>query len=396
MPGAVLIALKDLRQRVRDRSALVMGILVPFVLAAILAAALGSPGGNNLRFTYGVVDEDRADLSKAFQDTLSDLDFVKLVRFDSRQEVLKEAEAGAIAAAFVFPPGFSSSVGVGGGATLEVLENPESGIGSAVARSLAGSFAAELRAVQLSVATAVAGSGAIPDPGELAALAQQAMQVPRPVLLEQARVGGRSVRPSTFFASGMAVFFLFFTVAFGVRSLLEERQEGTLARLLAGPVPTWAIPVGKALATLVVGLVSMVVLVTASTVLLGARWGDPLGVGVLIVAGVVAAMSLTALVATFARTPEQAEGYSTAVSVVLGLFGGTFFPLSQGPDLMARLSLLTPHAWLMRGFRDLSARPVDVTAVLPSVWALLVFTVVTGTFTLLRARALIGRPGGRR
>ena len=34
----------------------------------------------------------------------------------------------------------------------------------------------------------------------------------------------------------MAVFFLFFTVQFGVTSLLEERNDGTLARLLAAPI----------------------------------------------------------------------------------------------------------------------------------------------------------------
>jgi ABC-2 type transport system permease protein len=194
----------------------------------------------------------------------------------------------------------------------------------------------------------------------------------------------------------MAVFFLFFTVAFGVRSLLEERQQGTLARLLAGPIPAWAIPAGKALASFAIGLVSMVLLVASSILLLGARWGDPLGVALLIVAGVVAAMSLTALVATFARTRDQAEGYSTAVSVVLGLFGGTFFPLSQAPDLMAKLSLLTPHAWLMRGFRDLAARPVDIGAVLPSVAALLAFSVATGALAVLRGRTLMDPGGGHR
>ena len=41
---------------------------------------------------------------------------------------------------------------------------------------------------------------------------------------------------TTYYAAGMAVFFLFFTVQFGVASLLEERKEGTLSRLLAAPI----------------------------------------------------------------------------------------------------------------------------------------------------------------
>ena len=49
----------------------------------------------------------------------------------------------------------------------------------------------------------------------------------------------------SFFAAGMAVFFLFFTVQFGVTSLLEERNDGTLARLLAAPISRASILGGK-------------------------------------------------------------------------------------------------------------------------------------------------------
>ena len=41
---------------------------------------------------------------------------------------------------------------------------------------------------------------------------------------------------ATFYAAGMAVFFLFFTVQFGVSSILDERRDGTLARMLVAPV----------------------------------------------------------------------------------------------------------------------------------------------------------------
>ena len=38
------------------------------------------------------------------------------------------------------------------------------------------------------------------------------------------------------YAAGMAVFFLFFTVQFGVTSVLDERRDGTLARMFAAPI----------------------------------------------------------------------------------------------------------------------------------------------------------------
>ena len=43
------------------------------------------------------------------------------------------------------------------------------------------------------------------------------------------------------------------------------------------------------------------------------------------------------------------------VALTLAVFGGSFFPMSQAPEAMAPLSLLTPHAWFLRGINDLAA-----------------------------------------
>ena len=53
----------------------------------------------------------------------------------------------------------------------------------------------------------------------------------------------------------MAVFFLFFTVQFGVASILDERRDGTLARMLAAPIRRSSVLGGKLLTSLVLGIV---------------------------------------------------------------------------------------------------------------------------------------------
>ena len=110
---------------------------------------------------------------------------------------------------------------------------------------------------------------------------------------------------------------------------------------------------GKALASLVVGLVSTVLLVLATTWLLQAEWGDPLGVALLIVGGVLAAVGVTALVATYAKTTAQAGAMVSIVAVVGGLLGGTFFPISQA-GLLGSVRFLSPQGWLMEGFQKLA------------------------------------------
>ena len=61
-----------------------------------------------------------------------------------------------------------------------------------------------------------------------------------------------------------------------------------------------------------------------------------------------------ALVATLARTPDQAQAWQSMVALVLGMLGGTFFPVAQAGGLLAALSLATPQAWFLRGIENLA------------------------------------------
>jgi ABC-2 type transport system permease protein len=185
----------------------------------------------------------------------------------------------------------------------------------------------------------------------------------------------------------MAVFFLFFTVQFGVIGLLEEERDGTLARLLAAPIGRTSVVGGKALLSFALGVISMTVLVVATQLLMGASWGAPLGVFLLIVTGVLSAVAIMGLVASVAKTPEGAGNLGSIIAVTLGLLGGVFFPIGQGDDFLSKLTYLTPHAWFMRGLGDL-AGGAEWTAALPAAGAITVFALVFGVsaWVLLRRR----------
>lgn len=387
MRRALVIAAKDLRLRIRDRSAFIIGFLVPFGLAGIFSLTLADVDEEgDIQVAYTVVDLDGGHLAGGFVDLLGSLDFVELGEASTVAEAERLADGGEVDAAFVLPEGFSDSVGAGRGGEIRVLVDPRSDVGGLVARSLARSFAGDLDAVTLSVATALA-SGAPPE--EAQGLAERAGAVPPAARLDRDAAESRTLSTTGFFAIGMAVFFVFFTVEFGVRSLLDERQDGTLARLLVAPLrPAWIVA-GKVLSGFVVGVVSMGALVIATGAFLGAEWGNPVGVILLVLFGVASAVAVTALVATLAKTPQQAGGYTSLVTVVLGLIGGTFFPISQA-SFLGTVSLVAPQAWMMRGFLRIAGGG-EVAEVVPSLLALSVFVVVTGSAAVVRARSLMGR-----
>ena len=384
MAASLDIAAKDLRQRVRDRSAILLAIVVPLALAAIFSVLFG-PASTPRPFDYAVVDQDGGPIVEAFTgevlDFLESEEIVSVEAMDE-EEARQAVSDGDLDAAFVFPAGFSEAVQSERPVEVEVVGSVDSPTGTDVARSIARSYVADLNAARVAVA-AVAHQQAGTSEEELSAIAEQVATAPPPIALRDVSASAKVLDTKTYFAAGMAVFFLLFTVQFGVSSLIEERSDGTLARLLAAPVRRTSILAGKLLTSIVLGVVSLTVLVVGTTLLLGAKWGDPLGVALLILAGVLAGTGITSLVASFARTPEQAGSWQAVVAVTLGLLGGAFFPIQQSGSFMATASLVTPHAWFLRGLGSLVGEG-GVPEVLPAVAALLCFALVTGAIAMAR------------
>ena len=233
------------------------------------------------------------------------------------------------------------------------------------------------------------GAGGTASPAEMQELQAEASEQPMPARLVESSAGSRQFDSNTFFAAGISVFFLFFTAQFGAVSLLQERKEGTLARLLAAPVSRGAVMGAKAIYSFVIGVVSMVILIVASRFLMDASWGDPVAVTVVVLAAVFAAMGLQSLVATLATTDEQAAGYGAVVGVTLGLLGGTFFPITQGPGLIAKLATYRPTVGSCGRSVSYRVEPEPLVDVLPAVGALVLFGVATGTVALARSRSLV-------
>jgi ABC-2 type transport system permease protein len=385
LPGrgvAVTIAEKDLRQRLRARTAILIGVLLPFALASILSLTLGDAAEGDLDLRIGLVDLDGGAAADGFEEALRSADIGAVQELPDRPAAERRAEEGDLDAAFVLPQGLSSSATTGRGGSIEVIGSPDSELGPLVATSFARSYAARLDGVAVAVGTAATDPDAAPE------LAGEAARMEPAAVLDRSVTQEEGVNPSTFTAIGMAVFFLFFTVEFGVRSVIEEREGGTLARLMAAPIAPSAVLIGKGLASFSVGALSTGLLVVATTLMLDADWGPPLGVIVLVLAGVATAVAVTSFVATFAKTSAQAGSFASVVAVVGGLLGGTFFPISQAPGLLASARFLSPQGWLMEGFAELATGDGLADAA-PALAGTLAIGLVFGTLAWFRARRLL-------
>jgi ABC-2 type transport system permease protein len=382
--GALLIARRILVQRIRDRSAILFAVVTPLGLA--LAFSVLIPNDFQTFHTrFVIVDHDGGASSAHLIDDafgavasagIADVD---VIQTDAEARAI--LDAGNAGAMVVIPAGFSAAISSGTPTEIRLLGGQFPG-SFEVARAIVDRFATEADGAQLMVVTATAGGGGpTAVQGAMAALGK-----PAPISEVEDQTPSRQAGRATFYAAAMAIMFVFFATQYGALAIHSDRQNGTLTRFLAAPVAPGSMLFGAALASFVLGAVAMSVLIVGTTVLVHATWGPPPLVASLVAAGVIAATGISLIVATFARTPQQAGALNSIVALSLAALGGVFLPLSQAPSSIVILSQITPHAWFLRGIDTLSDPAATFTDISPSILVLLAIGVGLGAIGLARAR----------
>ena len=385
MRTILLIATKDLKNRLRDRSFFIMAILAPLVLAFVLSSVGGDAFSEGSFAPSYVVVDATGELGPGLVETLADagLEDVSLV---ATPALGREAvDDGTADAAIIMDKAFNAGL-TDTAQQLEIVvyANPDSPIARSVAESVAEAIASGISGSRLSLTAYVAAGNFLTS--EVIAAASAATPL---VTVDNLVAEGRILDGVTFLSVGMSIFFLFFSVQGGVIEILEERRDGTFARLLAAPVSRAAVMIGKLSSAALTGFFSVGVLVVATSLLLGADWGPVFGIVGLAFGAVASAMGVGALVATFSKNVEQAQQFSGIVGTVMGLLGGSFFPVAQGPTALRVLSKLTPHAWVMEGFSG-SAGLGRASEALPAIGVLSLIGLAFGLVAYLRRSRLTG------
>lgn len=169
--------------------------------------------------------------------------------------------------------------------------------------------------------------------------------------------------------SAQAVFFALFTASSSAATIMEERRNGTLQRIMVTPTSRITFMLGKLLGTYAQVLVQIVFLFIGFTLInsllkgqLSLLWGDSwLLIILLMLATALGAAGVGMIAAAAGRTPEQGQIIGSIVALLMGVLGGAFFNLATLGDLeiLTRLSIVR---WGSEGFAKLAAGQTDIGA----------------------------------
>lgn len=201
-------------------------------------------------------------------------------------------------------------------------------------------------------------------------------------------VGKDIVNPGlTRSVGGWAIMFLLFTLTGAATSMFEEKQEGTLKRLLCMPVTRTQILISKYLYSMILGLIQLFVLFTFSWIIFGVQIFSNFGnLLIVMIASVAAAVSFGMLITSVAKTLQQASGYSTLFILVMSALGGSWFPVSLLPEWMRYASKATLTYWSVEAFLQVLWRQSNFSGVVYHILILISIALLVNLYALIRFR----------
>ncbi len=322
----------------------------------------------------------------------------------------REVDQGRAPAAVIIPANFSESIlpsGLAGASPsgvipversiIEIYANPAMPISSGIVRSIVDEILGQFMAGRVSAEvtiTRLINSGLLTPQqaliqGQLIgnrvgsqAAASELIMVRGEAAAEKSEAAFDWLR---FSAPSMAILFLMFTVTSAGRTILAEREWGTLPRMLVTPTSPAQVLSGKIAGVFLIGIAQMVILYLANLLVLRIDWGGPAAVLLLIVALSAAATSWGILVAAYAKTAAQAGAVGTAITLTFAALAGNFVPRTNLPVWLQKIGYISPNAWGLDGFSRLTSGGTlsDITGVILALWLM---AAVLFAFSLLAFR----------
>jgi ABC-2 type transport system permease protein len=162
--------------------------------------------------------------------------------------------------------------------------------------------------------------------------------------------------------AGTSVMMLLFSVAGIGGSLLDEKQEGMLKKLLCSPVPPNHILYGKLVYANIISIIQLIIMFLFAWLVFGLDILPYLPSIILMILAIAYACSgFGILLASFAKSRQQVQGFSTIIVLVMSGIGGSMIPIFLMPDIMQKMAVVSVNYWGIQGFYDIFLERLPIT-----------------------------------
>jgi len=385
---------KDIQIFLKSKSSVVLTYLVPMILSLVFGLVFGGVGGssgmNEIKIL--LVDGDKTEISREFTSALDSLPELivntKYAKNDSTysldeatmDDLIKKGKRGL---GIYIPAGFADKLKQGTKLPLEIHYDPKNQIqygmvNGLLQKTIMSKFPmvmlnglmskteeylgkARHEMFQSEMETTIKNYFPVGEvdvmKGATGSLPAEAPNIfDNPLEIEQVKLLGEEKNNPMYsqYVAGMAVLFLLFSVTYSGASLLEEKNAGTIKRLLISPISRGQILTAKMIFTSIVGISQLTVLFIFGWLVFGLNIFQAIPtLLVLIVVTSLACSALGIFIAAICNNLRTVQSLSTLIILTMSLLGGSMVPTIVMPKYLQTVGKFTLNYWAMHGFNSI-------------------------------------------
>ena len=406
----------DIRLYFADRRAVIVGVLVPILIAAFFGYVFSGNGRSEDlgKIPIAIVDEDHSSVSRAITADLAGDPLLQVSALEYA-EARAQVKSGKQNAAAVFPQGFGeqSTQSLFSGANkpkVELLVDPSQNSDARVIEGLLAQYSmqeiskeafngsygrqaidsyleqldkleqtplrADLRTFLSAARKLNSQIDSAADPGRAPGAGASSGDRAKfglsiPYTVASTPVTARDNAPYNGYAhsfAGMAVQFILFAGIDAGVLLLLTRQRGVWQRLRSAPLSRSEFMLARALATTLIGLFQMTLIYLAALLVFKVRvegsWAGFIAVGISLC---LLNATFGLMLATLGRSASTTRGLAMMATLLLVMVGGAWVPAFVFPRWLQDVSRYLPTRWAVDGLDGATWRGLPFhAAVLPT------------------------------
>jgi ABC-2 type transport system permease protein len=367
----------DLRIFLTDRRAMIVGVLVPILIAAFFGYVFGGNGNAEPgKIPIAIVDEDASEVSRAIAADLAQEPVVS-VRNLERGEAQRQIRAGKIQVAAILPQGFAANAA---GALYHDLERPQVEFLIDPSQSMSG------RIVEgLLVRSAIREISRAASSGPNAA-----REFIVPYTVSTTKMTSGSNVPYNGYAhsfAGMTTQFILLTGIDAGIVLLLLRERGIWQRVRAAPLHKAHFLLARVSATLLIGMFQFALIYAVAIGVFGVRIeGSALGFVGLGIALCFVNSSFGLMLAALGGSPGATRGIAILATLLLVMIGGAWVPSFVFPQWLQQASLAVPTRWAVDGLDAMTWRGQGLAAAMAPIAVLATTALICLAIAIWRFR----------
>jgi ABC-2 type transport system permease protein len=355
MPAIQALIRNDLRIYMTDRRAMIIGVLVPILIAVFFGYVFGGNGNAEVgKIALIIVDEDQSEVSRAIAAGLAQEPLLTVQALD-RSQAEQRVRAGKAPVAAILPKNFGAAATLAFSSgemkpQVEFIVDPSQSMSRPVVEGLfAQRSMREIGKIALREN---------PVPG-----LQHGLNLPYTVATTKMTTAQNV--PYNGYAHSFAGMTTQFILLAGIDAgilLLMARERGIWQRLRSAPLSKAEFLLARTIATTLIGLFQFTLIYMAAIAIGVHIGGSVLGFAALAVALCLLNATFGLMLASIGGSAAATRGIAVLATLVLVMLGGAWVPAFVFPKWLQQASLVLPTRWAVDGLDAMTWRGLGLHA----------------------------------